>query len=1858
MALTQIRGEQIQNQSIKNVHVANDAGIAYTKLDLAESLVATDLNLDESVEQRVLNSKKIALWNMVQSVSVTGNSVNVTAEVQSAAQVDDSTNDTSNLGVLTTGTGPNGEGVENYKVQIRDSATAEPVLDPQGGKAYAELAAELTQDGDVYSLTFYYENGEEELAMGLQHQISITFPNNDQEDSSGGSYQDGYVIFRDPSFEEYQVRYTVDGAAYAGATSWDDFVTVDIESDDTGATIAQKTSDAIAADATLSAVLSSTVAAGTMTVTFEKAGPIEDPFVNRLNLQYDVSHETVRRGTPGEIDFLFAEVYTYQTAPARSFITGLGFADIVGISGTHNHNDLYYTRYELESGVLDDRYYSRNALNNGQLDGRYYTETELDPEAGTGANVLDGRYFTEEELGSNSGASLIGVDSISNLDAGNVQAALAEIQGDIDGITSGNININHSLDDAYHDGSTIVVDGANQDSVADPALDALDFQIADDKMVKFTSDDGTVDVLSVSPSASGDTVAVTGSFNVTGATTLDGTTIEGTLTQTSGAVDFTTGAAFNVDATNVTVDGTAASSFATTDANLTVETKGASGDLIVRSVGNVNLKDSNLTAPVPLSQEGTAALTGFDTATSIVGALNENAADLSAYINLLTQTADSNSGADQIGVTGITGILPEGGTVGADATLQAMLEGIAKSAGGVKTFADEAAFVASKTDGDYLPVDTMVYFKANDRFAIVLEEGTTATEGTHWDYLWGANQPFAGADFTITSDALTVNSTGSVDVDAADVAVDAGGAHVGLTATGQLDLDSADGQLVQLTSDTEVEVNGGDLVDINGTAVEIDGAVTVTGASDDNFTVNTSGNGNVVLNSEGEIDLNAPASFFRGDVSIDSGFQMNVDKINITSVDPSDSATITGQRTGVPFSGNLLTNPGFEDGSGNDAENWTEGSFSGRTQAEKYYDNWSYQYSNSFEPGDENAIATQAVTGLNVTTHIASVWFKGQAQSSIEIVVNDGTPAVLVPAGTTHANWTRYNADVTPGDADGNVVLQVNGTMGQSNNFFLDAVQLEEGTGTPTDFFSSMQSELILRIGDNVEDKISFQSLAPEGGTVESLMEINNTTVRIFGDLVVDGQQTIVNSNEVDIGDERITLLANQEDASAGTNALFEVNRGTDGNVALRWNETSDEWELTNDGVNYGSIVTTSGGTALSLDTAYDGGSSVTVDDTNVEFALATDKQFIVSGPTDASKLVVKGNTGADAIAVQTEGGVDIDTGSGFTLNDDSGSSFTLTDAGSVSLTAAAGQAVTLTSDSSVVVNGGALVNLVGTTLDLDGDLDLDGESADIDTTGAISLDAAASSNFTTSTGNLTFEATAGSLALVSGSNVTFNDANQTSALPFSQSNVDGLSTRFAHTTQTQFNWTVRNVDSPASLLAAVNTNRDDLYEYVELLNTQGAAIGVAAGANLIGVDGITGVTPAGKTEGDASNLQEMLEGLAISGGGGKTFADEAAFTSAKSDGTYFKANEHVWILDSNRMVRVVTQGTDVAEGTDWVYVADTSANIGGGSYQFNLADTTADSFKVATTGGVDIDTEEGFNLADDSGSSVAVAASGAVTVTSANTVDVTGSDLTFSGTGTTTLAGDTAVSINGATTITGATNDNVVATTSGSGQVQLVSASEVDITGGAVDINGGDGQDVTIDTAGTGKLVFTSTNAVQIQGAAASYLRTIAGNLALGSAAELTFADSRQSTPMPLTDSGHTTLPGATAPASIYEAINNAYENTGDTSRKSYDEVNVNTTDVTNDYVVLSNSNIVGDLDEATGTASDLTKSPSALRNDGMFFAVYLNGLRLSDSEWNYEYIQASDEHRVTFNGASNITLVDGDLITVDGTFNKTSNA
>lgn len=78
----------------------------------------------------------------------------------------------------------------------------------------------------------------------------------------------------------------------------------------------------------------------------------------------------------------------------------------------------------------------------------------------------------------------------------------------------------------------------------------------------------------------------------------------------------------------------------------------------------------------------------------------------------------------------------------------------------------------------------------------------------------------------------------------------------------------------------------------------------------------------------------------------------------------------------------------------------------------------------------------------------------------------------------------------------------------------------------------------------------------------------DDTTVVIRGNLQVDGTTTTVNSATLDVADNEITLNSDVTD-SPSENAGIEVERGTAENVKIRWNETDDKWQFTNDGSTY-----------------------------------------------------------------------------------------------------------------------------------------------------------------------------------------------------------------------------------------------------------------------------------------------------------------------------------------------------------------------------------------------------------------------------------------------------------------------------------------------------------------------------------------------------------------------------------------------------------------------------------------------------------------------------------------------------------------
>ena len=96
----------------------------------------------------------------------------------------------------------------------------------------------------------------------------------------------------------------------------------------------------------------------------------------------------------------------------------------------------------------------------------------------------------------------------------------------------------------------------------------------------------------------------------------------------------------------------------------------------------------------------------------------------------------------------------------------------------------------------------------------------------------------------------------------------------------------------------------------------------------------------------------------------------------------------------------------------------------------------------------------------------------------------------------------------------------------------------------------------------------------------------NNVTVSgnltVGGDLLISGNTTTINTTQLLIEDNIISLNSGVVGAPS-LNAGVEIVRGSSANVSIRWNESTDKWQFTNDGTTYKDLG--SGGLTIS-DTA------------------------------------------------------------------------------------------------------------------------------------------------------------------------------------------------------------------------------------------------------------------------------------------------------------------------------------------------------------------------------------------------------------------------------------------------------------------------------------------------------------------------------------------------------------------------------------------------------------------------------------------------------------------------------------------------
>lgn len=93
----------------------------------------------------------------------------------------------------------------------------------------------------------------------------------------------------------------------------------------------------------------------------------------------------------------------------------------------------------------------------------------------------------------------------------------------------------------------------------------------------------------------------------------------------------------------------------------------------------------------------------------------------------------------------------------------------------------------------------------------------------------------------------------------------------------------------------------------------------------------------------------------------------------------------------------------------------------------------------------------------------------------------------------------------------------------------------------------------------------------------------NNAQVTINGNLSVRGTTTTINSEELSVADNFITLNSDVLPVTVPSeDAGIVVNRGAEANVSIRWNETVDQWQMTKDGSTFSNIASVVNGSYLS----------------------------------------------------------------------------------------------------------------------------------------------------------------------------------------------------------------------------------------------------------------------------------------------------------------------------------------------------------------------------------------------------------------------------------------------------------------------------------------------------------------------------------------------------------------------------------------------------------------------------------------------------------------------------------------------------
>jgi len=244
-------------------------------------------------------------------------------------------------------------------------------------------------------------------------------------------------------------------------------------------------------------------------------------------------------------------------------------------------------------------------------------------------------------------------------------------------------------------------------------------------------------------------------------------------------------------------------------------------------------------------------------------------------------------------------------------------------------------------------------------------------------------------------------------------------------------------------------------------------------------------------------------------------------------------------------------------------------------------------------------------TAPQITVYDESVVFKAAAGATANLLeIKNSSDTVVASIAVSGDTVIAGNLALT-----GN--LTVTGTTIASAN---------ANTLTGTTLKSTVLNSSLTSVG-------TLSSLAVSGSaTITANVTANNATITnnltVGGNLSVTGSIITVDTTTLMVEDTKIVINSTASGAPT-QNGVIEVERGSSDNVSIRWNESTDVWQLTNDGTTFADVqasITAGAGlsrTANTINVVSASSSRINVGAGNID--LATVAQSNTSGASGVS---------------------------------------------------------------------------------------------------------------------------------------------------------------------------------------------------------------------------------------------------------------------------------------------------------------------------------------------------------------------------------------------------------------------------------------------------------------------------------------------------------------------------------------------------------------------------------------------------------------------------------------------------------------